>query len=319
MKYLFVDGDILAFRSAAAAEERKIEVEHIKSQRKRIFNTRTEFKEFLNAKNFEYKPEDYNIRDFQVADDIANCLHTVKVTLQKIKDIVKPDVTEIYLGAGETFRHRLPLPSPYKAGRDNIARPLLLSDCREYLIERHGADCVTDIEADDMLSIRAYEELGKGSTSVIATLDKDANQAQGIYVYNWVKDAEPRLIPSIGSLWQEKTDYKGEGLLWLAFQTLAGDKADTYKGYELSKVKYGPKKAFDALVGCKTVGDVRSVLEAEFKKLYPDNCIYVDCHGNEAICSWWTTLELYWQCAYMKRSKSDTMNFFRFFDTQIND
>lgn len=319
MKYLFVDGDILAFRSAAAAEERKIEVEHIKSQRKKIFKTRTEFKEFLNAKNFEYKPEDYNIRDFQIADDLANCLHTVKVTLQKIKDVVKPDVTEIYLGAGETFRHRLPLPSPYKAGRDNVARPLLLSDCREYLIERHGAECITDIEADDMLSIRAYEEKEKGNTSVIATLDKDANQAQGIYVYNWVKETAPRLIPSIGSLWQEKTDYQGEGLLWLAYQALAGDKADTYKGYELSKVRYGPKKAYDALAGCQTATEVYDTLQVEFRKLYPEESTYIDCHGNKAICNWWTMLELYWQCAYMKRSKGDTMNLFRFFDSLVYD
>lgn len=315
MKYLFIDGDILAFRSAAAAEERKIEVTHIKSGRTKIFKTRTEFKEFLTAKNFEYKQEDYNIRDFQVADDLANCLHTVKVTLQKIKDVVKPDITEIYLGSGETFRHQLPLPSPYKTGRDSLARPLLLSDARGYLIERHNTECITYIEADDMLSIRAYEELSKGNTSVIATLDKDANQAQGIYVYNWVKDSEPRLIPEIGSLWYEKDDVKGEGLLWLAYQMLAGDKADTYKGYELSNVKYGPKKAYNAIVECKTKDEVHVAINTEFKKLYPDEFTYKDCHGNDAICNWQTMQEMYWQCAYMRRSRSATIGFREFFET----
>jgi len=58
-RVLIIDGDLIAYRYAAAGEERSVAVKHIKSDKERIFKNRTAFKNYLAEKSYEYVPEDY--------------------------------------------------------------------------------------------------------------------------------------------------------------------------------------------------------------------------------------------------------------------
>lgn len=113
---LLVDGDTLAFRSAAAAESRTVMVEHIPSGRQKIFKTRTAFKSHLkeNKPNFVYKEEDYKFTDIQTEEELSHALHSIKNTLNKMKKLTEADETRIFVGGPANFRLDLPFPEVYK-------------------------------------------------------------------------------------------------------------------------------------------------------------------------------------------------------------
>lgn len=307
-KILIIDGDLVAYRSAAAVEKRTIIAKHIKSGRTKELNTRTELKELCKAKGITYDKADYEITDVQTPEDISHALYIVKNLVQKLKEHIQPDSIEIHIGSGETFRHRLPLPSPYKANRAEGLRPKLLKEVRDYIQAQFNCSYVKDIECDDFCSIRAYEELSKGNIPILSTIDKDAQQTQGVIVVNFAEGSEFDVlqpIPLVGELWKDKNTIKGNGLKFLAFQVCSSDPADTYCGYELSKVPYGPAKAYTALQGCQTEQEILRVLIREYQLLYPDYVEYTDVHGVPQRMNWNDLLCMYWKCAYMKRSWED--------------
>ncbi len=313
-RVLIIDADLIAYQYAAANEKRTVNVKHLKSGKEKIFKTRTELKTLLKEKNIEFKPEDYEIEDVQTAASIRFALRNVKSVIQRLTDHTWADRVELYLGTGKTFRHALSLPTPYKDNRDDLIKPLQLVDVRRYMQVKHRAQLIKGIETDDMITIRAYEELAKGNYPIICSADKDAQQSQGVEVLNFGQEQwQGKVIPTVGSLWKEKTSYKGDGLKFLALQVLSGDSADTYKGYQLSNVSYGPAKAMKALEKGNTEKEILEVLISEFKRLYPEPFEYVDCHGvQHSDVDWFDMLQMYWTCAYMKRSIDDDSSFIQF-------
>lgn len=318
-RLLIVDGDLVAYRHAAAAESRTIIAKHLDSGREKEFKTRTELKKFLKDKGMEFKTEDYAITDLQHPLDISFALSTVDQAIAKLQEVTWCDDVEIYIGSGKTFRHALALPTPYKDNRTDNIKPVHLAAVRSHLRRKYKAKVVDNgLEVDDVVTIRAYECLQNAQEAVLASVDKDSYQCQGIALYNWTDD-DPHIhsIPSVGHLRKVKktttTTIKGDGLMFLALQVLSGDKADTYLPYELSKVKYGPTKAMKVLEVCKTEQEILRVIISEFKMLYPEPFSYTDCHGvlhEEA--DWFDMLQLFWSCAYMKRSWDDPSSFVQF-------
>jgi hypothetical protein len=313
-RILIIDADLIAYRYAAANETRSINAKHLKSGKEKVFKNRTELKTLLKEKGFEFNADKYSIQDVQTASSITFALRNVNGLIKRLTEHTWADKVELYLGSGKTFRHDLPLPVAYKNNRSDLLKPLQLQNVRRYMQVKHKAVLIRHIEADDMLSIRAYEELAKGNYPIIVSADKDSQQSQGIEVLDFTKDDwQGNVIPVIGSLRKDKSDIKGDGLKFLAFQVLAGDKADTYKGYELSQVKYGPVKAMKALDSANTEQEILQVLINEFKLLYPDPFTYFDCHSVEHTeVDWFDMLQMYWQLAYMKRSIDDDSSFVRF-------
>lgn len=314
-RLLIVDGDLVAYRHAAAAETRTIIAKHLKSSREKEFKTRTEMKKFLADKNIEFKQEDYEITDHQHPVDVSFAISTVNASIEKLLENTWCDELEIYIGSGKTFRHSLPLPSPYKDNREDMLKPVHLTAVRNHLKRKYKAKVVDNgMEVDDVVTIRSYECLQNDQEAVLASVDKDSYQCQGILLYNWLAEQpEIELIPDVGHLRKVKSAVKGDGLMFLALQVLAGDSADTYKGYELSKVSYGPAKAMKALQDCTTEQEILRVLISEFKRLYPEPFSYTDCHGvQHEEADWFDMLQMYWSCAYMKRSWDDVSSFMQF-------
>ena len=314
------DGDILTYRCAAAGEERSITACHLKSGKEKDFKNTTEFKKYLKEKNYPFSPDDYIIYDVQKPNDPAIVMATIKRQVDKALGDLFADEMEMYLGAGETFRHRLALPKPYKGQRIDMIRPVHLEEARKFVKHKYKAEVVSQVEADDWLSIRAYEELAKGNEPVIVSSDKDTYQSNGVRVYDWTVDnPQEFLVPLIGELnWVKYKSsggtYKGSGLKFLAYQILAGDTADNYCGYDLSKVKYSAKKAVEALEGVKTPSDIQMVLEREYKLLYPSRFEYRDCHADDREADWEDMLKMYFKAAYMLRSRHDEGNIYEFFE-----
>lgn len=316
-RILLIDGDLVVYRNAAAAERRFVDVTHIKSGRLKRFDNRTAFKEFLKQKDFKYDPAAYFIKDIQDAMPVGIAFNIIDKLYQQLHDVAWPDSTEVYIGqSGSTFRHSLPLPEPYKFNREDSIRPIHLEPCKRYLIKHYGATvCDAKYETDDVLTIRAYEELRKGNIPIIATIDKDANQTQGVGLLNWNNDpVEVKTVPELGvDIHKDKSSWKGDGIRFLAFQTLAGDPTDTYCAYNSSNVKYGPTRAASVLNKASSPKEVLELLIGEFKMLYPLPINYKTWDGKDVMgATWEDMLQLYWKCAYMKRSWDDPSDFWEY-------
>ena len=131
-------------------------------------------------------------------DPVANCLHSVKLTLQGIMKGAKATSFTGYVTKGECFRHDLlPVqrgpdgklvldasgkPIGYKANRLSDPKPALINDIQEYMIKQWDAVVCEGIEADDALGI-AQCAAPPGQT-IICTIDKDLDCIPGLH-YNW--------------------------------------------------------------------------------------------------------------------------------------
>lgn len=317
-KIAIIDGDSLAYRAAAATEDRSVMIQHLPSGREKVFKTRTEFKDSLKAKNFEFVPEDYKFIDIQDPEPETNAFHIVKLQIDKIYKSLKPDEVRIYIAGGDNFRNFLALPTPYKP-RGDMLRPVNLLSVRNHLVNRFEAQDVSAsfLETDDVVTIDSYSELAKGNSPVLCSLDKDSGQSDGIYLFDWTKENPTEvLVPLIGELRKEKNAVKGIGLKFLCLQWLAGDKTDGYCGYDLSNVKYGPTKAMKALVDCKTTQELYDTVVSEFQKLYPEPFEYVTWNGLKVKADFRDMMSLYWSCAYMKRSWDDKSDYLEFWKSK---
>lgn len=314
---LIIDGDLIAYRMSAIAEERSIEVTHKSSGNKKKFKNRTEFKDFLSKKNFPYEEDKYSIVDLQtpLSGGFSISKKAIRKVITEMMDYCFVDDCEIYIGSPAiTFRQKLPLPSAYKNNRSFLQKPLFLSDCKDYMINSFGAVlCDKDLEADDVVNIRCYEELAKGNNPILATLDKDSMQSEGVNILVWTDEHwKLRKIPEVGDIWKDGPTYKGEGMKFLAFQVLNGDPTDTYKPSEVCGVRYGGSTVMKKLKDKNTPKEILETIIEEYKRLYSVNYHYVANTGEAMIVDWKFMLKMYWKCAYMKRSWNDDSNFWTF-------
>lgn len=314
-RVLIIDSDVILYKDAVALEKRSIEVVHKSTGRTKTFNNRTEFKDFLKEKSFAYVAEDYYIKDIQTPkNEVSEVYKLIDKHIKDIVDLSWADDVAIYIGTeGATFRENLPLPSKYKGNRTENMIPLYLIEAQHYVRKKHGAICLPGIETDDSVTIRAYEELEKGNVPIIATIDKDAYQSQGVQILD-MKD-DPMFIhevPEIGHLRKVKAAIKGDGLLFLAFQTLFGDPVDKYKPSELSTFTYGADSVYSVLKDRTDPKDILETVISEYKRLYPQEFIYMAWNGLEIGANWKFLLNMYWKCSYMKRSMTDQSNFWEY-------
>jgi hypothetical protein len=309
-----IDADLILYKAASAGEQRVIEVTHKASGRKQEFANRTAFKQFLTEKP-KFTLEDFEIVDIQRPPSVDVCYSNAKSMIESMCEVVGATKYELYVGKGDSFRKSFDLPTQYKNGRNKMLKPVHLNDVKQYLIHSYGAKQVEVIEADDMLSIRAYEgylefrESGKDEDKVVQiTSDKDAKQCQG-WLYNHDTSTQAIWIEGYGSLWrEEKGKVNGNGRAWLYFQSLAGDPVDTYKPSELSGTKFGDVSAFEALKDCKDDRDALKVLATQYKTWYPEPVTYMTWDGREVTKDYIELVDMYFNTARMWRWMDDKVN-----------
>jgi len=128
-----------------------------------------------------------------------------------------------FLTAGKCFRYKAAKSKPYKGNRKHGAKPIIFPAIREYLKQTWNFTFVSELEADDLVSVYHTDPFG---TTVICSPDKDVlYQNRGMH-YNYGK-AETIVVDEV------------EAAKFLWKQVLMGDSTDGIPGLP----KVGPKTA----------------------------------------------------------------------------
>ena len=301
-----VDGDEIAFQIAAACETRSIKATNSVNLESSSFKHRTELKKFLHGLDV---PEDfYAVEDVQEAGELANALHSVKVTIDSIKQACKADTIEVYISGKDNFRDSIPLPKQYKSNRKDLIKPLLLQDIRAYLVKKYKAKVVDMKEVDDVVCYRMWDGYKSGQKIIGVTVDKDALSNLG-WLYNRDKMTEPEYIDGLGELFLDaKGKVRGKGRKWGYLQWLVGDPTDFYNPCDICGVKYGEKSAYKLLDGLTTDKECIQAVYDTYKSWYPAEVKYNDWQGNEVVTDVVGIMQMYMDCYRMRRWENDLVS-----------
>lgn len=300
-----IDGDILAYRCAAAIEKNTVEATHKETLQVVTFDTATAFKEWARDTK-----DDYTLEPKKEAEDVSHAIHAMKGTIERIVKACEVDSYHIVVSGEDNFRKHLPLPTRYKDNRKATVKPIHLKACKDWLVEKKGAE-VAEGEADDALVGYAYDGYVNKKRVIQATLDKDGNGNAG-WLYNWHNMDKPELIEGLGylELVEHPTyvDVKGKGRLFLYFQMVFGDPADCYKPCELAKTRFGDKGAYKLLSHCKTDKEAVTALVQQYKKWYPKPVTYKAWDDTLHTKNWLEIMQMYTDCAFMQRWEGDRLD-----------
>jgi hypothetical protein len=305
-RILLADGDIIAFRCAAANESRSIKVTHKVTGQVTEHAHRTAFKEHIKDK---FDIDEFDIEDVREAEKISFAYNAINTTIEALKKSCECDEVEVYLSGKTNFRDSLPLPTKYKSGRENLDKPVQLGECREYLKKKYKCFIADNKEADDDLTIRSYELRKQGNVGIVASIDKDA-YGTDIWLYNWTKMDKPIRIQGLGFLeLDEKKVLRGQGRLWYYAQWVKGDPVDCFKPCEISGKKFGDVGCYNLLADCKTDKEAVEAVYKQYKTWYPkEPIVYSDWQGIEQSKSLIELMDVYAACSHMKRSEDDVFS-----------
>lgn len=302
-RLVVIDGDLLAFRAAAATEKRSVIATHKETLEELEFDTATLFKEWAGS-----DAENYTLKPVQTPEPISHTIFAMKHTLNNIIEKCKADKYHIVLSGEDNFRKELPLPTRYKDTRKDVSKPINLAEAKEYLIKYHNAE-VAKGEADEALVAYAYQGYRNKQVVIQASIDKDATHGPG-WLFNWTKDDEPQLIEGFGELYIDPdTDtVKGKGRLFLYHQNLFGDPVDCYKPSEIAKKKFGEKSSYKLLKDCKDDKEAVQVIVDTYKKWYPEPTWYEAWDGSKQKKDHMEIWQMYADCAFMPRWDGDRLD-----------
>lgn len=327
---LILDADSIAYKAAAANEAKSIIVKSKATGEEEVFDNRTKWRATLGA---DAQEEDYEITDHQEPRHIQYAQTLVRDMIRGYKNRAGIQNAEIYISGEGNFRDDIPLPArhivtfgkyagtasiggKYKSNRDDNIRPVQLKALRAWMIEELGAIPVNGMEVDDMSSIRAYAGAKAKKKIVQVTEDKDALGCTG-WLQNPAKDKEPRYISGFGELHREGKGVKGTGRLWFYYQALYGDSVDGYHGVDLAKIKadkegwqlqFGEVAAYNILKDAKDDKQALKWLYDAYLSWYPEPVTYIAHDGKEYTKDACDILQMYIDCAHMRRWEDDRID-----------
>jgi hypothetical protein len=304
--FVVIDGDLVGFKAAAACETRTVDAydgEIFLGN----FPNRTAFKKNLAEVYPDKTIDDFQLTDKQEVDSVANCLHTVKVMISSIREACSvPHAKMIVQGVGN-FRDELLLPEKYKGNRTDSIRPILLSECKNYITRTNDHEFANGQESDDVCAAYAYKGFTERKRIIQASTDKDANSNVGL-LYNWDKMDKPEMIQGFGQLVRDaKGKVSGKGRKWFYHQILFGDRADNYCPYKLSGKRFGEKGSFDLLDKLTTDQECWQAIYNQYKLWYPEAFDYTAWNGETVRGDAVQQMQLYIDCAHMRRFDNDRL------------
>jgi Fe-S-cluster containining protein len=311
------DYDPLLYTAGAIGEKRYVRVIHRQTGDEiGDFPNRTAFyghykkkaggwlAEYNQGRTSPRTADEFDYIDVQEPEPIEYCMHTLKNMILRVKDACDASSYYGYSGKGKVFREDVSTVMMYKGNRLNAIRPLHLDDLKEYLVKSHACKIIGGIEADDAVSIDAYEAYKKwkqsGSDSdmlICSAVDKDYKQCSGHWIHPETCDSiDTRDADKFGWLkWNEaKNEADGRGRMWLYWQIISGDDADNYcahaaydgrdnvrAGISLGKKLWGAKTAFPYIENAKTDKEAWEGLVKAYQYLYPKPQKVVGWRGYE--------------------------------------
>ena len=290
---LYIDGDWLLYLIASICEDTYIEVQDSSGKISEYKNITT-FKKILQDKAIPFIKEDYQIESkkrLKPGDVKMKGIFSLKGKIGKIKRNCKASEVIIALGGTSNFRDRLPLPVKYKGNRDNLQKPLMLEELKQWLDQNYNVEYAIDQEADDIISINQYQ----GSIDkkiVVCTLDKDSRSIPG-FLHN--PTAEETIdIQGFGSHSLEtkgtKKQLYGVGRVWEYIQWISGDKVDNYHPQDLLS---------KSLIEAKRSNLIVSSTKKGHAKIYEDTKDFTTdlewlTYSHDLFYSWYKDLEWYY-------------------------
>lgn len=328
---LVFDADSIAYKAAAANEDKSIKTQHIEKDIVESWSNRTEFRAYL--KDTTHTEDMYTITDVQEPKHLSYGTKTIREMLAGYKNKLGINKNEIYIGGDDNFRDLIPLPmthvatcgkwagksklgGAYKENRDDTLRPLLLKDLRKYLVSELKAIVVHGQEVDDKQAMRSYEGHVSKTKIITVTEDKDALGCSG-WLWNPAKMTKPVYIHGFGELHKDGKGIKGTGRLWLYYQALYGDSVDNYHGCDLWKiaqdkegksVTFGEVAAYNILKDCKNDKEALTALYNQYKSWYPERVVYMDHTGQMQDMDAIQIMQMYFDCAHMRRWENDRVD-----------
>lgn len=300
-----IDGDVVAYRCAAANERRSIKATHKTTGQVSEHAHRTGFKEHIKGL---FEPDEFIIEDQQHPEDLKFAFHAMKTTIEGLCKTCEADEYEVYITGKGNFRDDLPLPTKYKSNRSDTIRPVQLKECRDYLAKHHNAVYSIDQEPDDDLAQRAYEGFKQGTINIVCTIDKDAYGVES-YLYNWTKMNAPVRVKGLGEIYlDDKKELRGQGRKWFYAQWVKGDSVDCFKPSEISGKKWGDVACFKLLGECKTDKECVEAVYKQYKTWYPSVVEYTDWTGKKQVTDAIGLMDMYAACCHMRRFPGDVFD-----------
>jgi 5'-3' exonuclease len=216
---ILVDGDIVAYRAAAAANGNGYVVMGPGGLGEQPFKYMKEAKAFCDKEGIDYSC----IFPTRNPEPVENAIHSVKEIMKGIYAKTLGPVIVYTSCDGKKFRDEI-YPE-YKMNRVGMERPVHLVACKDYLIRHYPSEVSCNCEADDCISITAKKLRDRGKEYIICSIDKDLHMISGRH-YNWVTGEEREIC-------------EGEALVKFYRQLLMGDKTDNIPGIK----GLGPKTA----------------------------------------------------------------------------
>lgn len=171
-------------------------------------------------------PEGWQLETRVDVEPVENALHIIRVLMDSFKSSFSPKEMRVYGSCPTPENWRTKFYPEYKATRPD-RKAEHDAAVREYLTEVWGAKTEPYMEADDAISLDAWNLLKNEIPYIIITNDKDMDQIPGVHL-DWTKDEwDAKLVP----------EFVGE--LNLYKQVLTGDRTDNIPGLP----GWGPKKA----------------------------------------------------------------------------
>ena len=127
--------------------------------------------------------DDNSIFKKREAGPLANAVHGFSLAMNSLLEVF-PSATEyeLYIGNGTAGRNfRYDIYPEYKANRLVEDKPLQYAEIVEYAVHNYGAQLVSFVEVDDVLSIRANKLSARGREFVVVGVDKDLLQIEGLH------------------------------------------------------------------------------------------------------------------------------------------
>lgn len=217
-RVLLIDGDIICYKSAAAAQKTKVilwDGPHVVG----------EYKNITEAKELVENWQQYETTIHVDAEPEHHAFYNVKRAIGAMEEKFYPCDIVVCLSDSPTLRDFIGTVRKYKGHRDPSLKPRHLKACHEYLRTYYSTCTMKNLEADDALGILNSRIKGEGDLPVVCSTDKDLDQLPGSH-YNFDKD----ILYDIS---------EREGYIKLISQHLSGDSTDNIPGIE----GIGPKTA----------------------------------------------------------------------------
>ena len=213
----------------------------------------------------------------------------------------------MYIGGKEEFRLNKSKLMKYKGNRDDVQKPLIFKEMRQYAIDHLDAKVVVGIEVDDQVIIDAYSK----DDHIVVGIDKDIC-SQPVRGFN--PDKSDLGILNGASLGELELDAKrkirGYGYKFMLAQLVLGDKADNYSPTCKSDVKFGDVKAHGLLHDISSEKEGLERVIEQYKLFYPEPIVTEDWRGNPMQTDWLSVLEEMFVMVNMQRVENDARSVF---------